>query len=145
MLFASVLQSHEQLGFCRTGIRSSAVRGLPTAAYGSWQQFCSLLMQSVIEKVIFIVIFCFTCEAFQTQGVSWLESRELVFGFSFIIFYFIKHSAGIQNLRDKRELLSLQILAASRSSSLFPWKEGMNYTEIKQKQYFKTFQTSTFT
>lgn len=44
----------------------------------------------------------------------------------FLGFFFIKHSAGIQNLRDERELLTLQILAASRFSSLFPWKEGTN-------------------
>lgn len=44
-------------------------------------------MQSVVEKVIFIVIFYFTCEAFQTQGVSWLKSQELVFGL-FLVFLF---------------------------------------------------------
>lgn len=58
-------------------------RGLPTKADRLWQQFCSPLMQSVVEKVIFIVSFYFTCEAFQTQGVSWLESWELVLGLFF--------------------------------------------------------------
>lgn len=82
------------LGFA--GLESSVVplrgtgRGLLTKAYGSWQQFCSLLMQSVVEKVIFIVIFYFTCEAFQTQGVSWLKSQELVFGlFLGFLFFFL--------------------------------------------------------
>lgn len=82
-------------------------------------------MQSVVEKVIFIVSFYFTCEAFQTQGVSWLESWELVFG---LFFWFLLQSTQQESriLRDKGELLTPQILAASRFSSLFPWKEGMN-------------------
>lgn len=46
--------------------------------------------------------------------------------FYLFIFYFMEHSAGIQNLRDAEELLTPQMLAASRFSSLFPWKERMN-------------------
>lgn len=38
----------------------------------------------------------------------------------------MEHSAGIQNLRDAEELLTPQMLAVSRFSSLFPWKERMN-------------------
>lgn len=113
---------HKQCGISRMAAQhhvfTRAGQGM-----GLWQPFCSRSCR-VWLRSHFHCNFYFICEGFQTQGISWLESWELVWRlFFFIIFYFIKHSAGIQNLRDAEELLTLQMLATSLFSSLFPWKE----------------------
>lgn len=114
----------ENLGFQSSPRGTSC--GLPTKApmdCGPAASTCT---------VIFVVIFSLTFATFQNQGISWLKSRQLVFG----CFFYIKSSAGIQNLRDKRELLTLQILAGSHFSSVFPWKRGHEYMEINQNCCF---------
>jgi len=104
-------------------------RGSPSAAFS-----CRAWLRSHFH----CNFFNFTREGFQTQGVSWLESRELVWRLVYLFIYFLFYGALSRNpeFKRRRRIAHSSDVGSEPLFQFISLEREDEYMEIKQRPYF---------